>query len=149
MGPVSLGLTPSNAVFRSCWVVLAWAVGAGLSTETAFRGRTSNRGIGCVNAWTPNRGLRGKQVGMEESSAYALRANGLSPFCNTSVPAVVNSPILIRSRRETCPCDHAFRISARFLRAFTGSLTRALEALPGRYISRLSLSHRLSACYWF
>src|SRR2546426_4549015 len=148
MGPVSPGLTPSKAVFRRCWVVLARAVGAGLSTETASRGRTSNRGIGCVNAWTPNRGLRGKPVGMEESSAYALGANGLRPFLNATTPLAVKSPILIRSRRDTCPCDHAFRISARFRRAFSASLTRALDALPGRYISRLSLSHRLSACYW-
>src|SRR3989454_4593463 len=134
MGPVSPDLTPSNAGFRTCCVVLAWAVGAGLSAETGVRGKTSKRGMGCVNAWTPNSGLRGRPVGMEESSAYALRANGLNPFCNTSAPDAVKSPILIRSRRETCPCDHAFRISARLRRAFSASLTRALDAFPGRYI---------------
>src|SRR5256886_7807669 len=131
MGPLSPGRTPSNVVFRSCWVVLAWAVGAGLSVETGFRCRTSKRGMGWVNAWTPNSGLRGSPVGI---AAYALRANGLSPFCNTSAPDAVKSPILIRSRRDTWPCDHAFRISARFRRAFSASLTRALDAFPGRYI---------------
>src|SRR5713226_8976712 len=146
MGPVSPGRTPSNAVFRSCWVVLACAVGAGLSAETELRGRTSKRGMGCVNAWTPNSGLRGRPVGIEES-AYALGAKGLSPFFNTSVPAVVKSPILIRSRRETCPCDHAFRISARFLRAFSASFTRALDAFPGRYIASL-LAALTRHCYW-
>src|SRR5436309_13135528 len=90
--------------------------------------------MGCVNGCTPNRGLRGNPVGMPESSANALRANGLSPFLSVSAPAAVNNPILIRSRRETCPRDHAFRISARFLRAFSASLTRALDAFPGRYI---------------
>src|SRR6266705_2840908 len=92
--------------------------------------------MGWVNGWTPNRGLRGNPVGMEEeSSAYALGANGLSPFLKAIAPPAVKSPILIRSRRETCPCDHAFRISARFRRAFSASLTRAFDALPGRYIA--------------
>src|SRR3989475_6240850 len=71
---------------------------------------------------------------MEESSAYALGANGLRPFLNATTPLAVKSPILMRSRRDTCPCDHAFRISARFRRAFSASLTRALDAFPGRYI---------------
>src|SRR5437016_7598715 len=134
MGPVSPGLTPSNAGFRTCCAVLAWAVGAGLSAESGVRGKTSKRGMGCVNAWTPNSGLRGRPVGMEESSAYALRANGLSPFFNTSVPAAVKSPSLMRSRRESRPCDHACRISARFRRAFSASLIRARDAFKGRYI---------------
>jgi hypothetical protein len=51
----------------------------------------------------------------------------------TIVPAAVNNPILIKSRRETCPVDHAFRISLRFLWAFSASRNRALEALPERY----------------
>src|SRR5262249_28863939 len=111
-----------------------WAVGAGLRAETGIRGKTSKRGIGCVNGWTPNSGLRGRPVGMEESSAYALRANGLSPFFNTSAPAAVKSPNFIRSRRESRPCDHACRISARFRRAFSASLTLAPDAFCGRYI---------------
>src|SRR5437879_10805917 len=87
--------------------------------------------MGCVNAWTLNSGLRGKPVGTDP---YALGANGLRPFLKASTPPAVKNPILIRSRRETCPCDHAFRISARFLRAFSASLTRALDAFPRRYI---------------
>src|ERR1043166_2823051 len=145
MGPVSPDRTPSNAVFRGCWVVLAWAVGAGLSAEIGLRGSTSKRGMACVNGWTPNSGLRGNPVGMEESSAYALRTNGLNPFFNTIAPAAVNSPILNRSRRETCPCDPALRISARFLRAFSASLSRAFDALPGRYMRASPLSEILAS----
>src|SRR5438094_3301590 len=63
MGPVSPGVTPSSAGLNTCGVWLAWAVGAGFGVAIAFRGRTSQRGIGCVNAWTPNTGLRGKAVG--------------------------------------------------------------------------------------
>src|SRR5262249_16907319 len=133
MGPVSPAFTPSNAVLSGCWVVLAWAVGAGLSAESGFRGRTSKRGMGWVKAWTlGGRGLGGNPVGM--LSAKALRANGLRPFCTINVPAVGNSPILIRSRRETWPWGHALRISRRFLWAFSASLSRALEALRERYI---------------
>src|SRR5215813_14007177 len=71
---------------------------------------------------------------MEESSAYALCANGLSPLFNTIVPAAVKSPSFISSRRERRPCDHSRRISKRFRRAFSASLTRALDAFNGRYI---------------
>src|SRR5262249_40400494 len=70
----------------------------------------------------------------EESSAYALCANGLSPFLSTIVPAAVKTPSFIIPRRESRPCDHACRISARFRRAFSASLTRALDALHGRYM---------------
>ena len=40
------------------------AVGAGTSVDTARRGSTSKRGIGCVNACTPKSGLGGRPVGM-------------------------------------------------------------------------------------
>src|SRR5919199_1925328 len=86
IGPVSPGLTPSSAVFRSCWVVLASAVRAGLSVETGTRGSTSKRSIGCVNGWTPNSGLAGKPVGMFEF-ANALRANGVRPFFKMTAAA--------------------------------------------------------------
>src|SRR5438067_12514533 len=82
IGPVSPALTPSSAGFRGCWVVLACAVGAGLSVETALRGKTSKRGMGWVNGCTPKSGLRGAPVGMD---AYALGANTLSPLVMTSV----------------------------------------------------------------
>src|SRR2546425_2778703 len=132
LGPVSPGRTPSSRGSRRCrWVSSTWAKGAGFSADTGLRGRTSKRGMGCVNAWPLNSGLRGQPVG---TAPYALGANGLRPFLKASAPPAVKSPILIRSRRETCPCDHAFRISARFLRAFSASLTRALDALHGRYI---------------
>src|SRR5918911_738121 len=102
IGPVSPALTPSNAVFKGCWVVLASAVGAGCRVETGLRGRTSNRSIGWVNGWTPNSGLGGRPVGMFES-AKALLANGLRPFFTMMVPAAVNSPSLTKSRREIWP----------------------------------------------
>src|SRR5262249_23944019 len=115
-----------------------------INDEIGLRGRTSKRGMGCVNGCTPNSGLRGNPVGMEEPSAYALRANGLSPFLSAITPLAVKSPILIRSRREICPCDHAFRISARLRRAFSASRTRARDAFPGRYIASLP-GHRFDA----
>src|SRR5262245_10371289 len=74
---------------------------------------------------------------MEESSAYALRANGERPCFSTIVPAAVKSPSFMRSRRDRPPCDHACRISARLRRAFSASLTRALDAFTGRYIPSL------------
>ena len=134
MGPVSPAATPSSAGFRGCCVVLAWAVGAGLSVETALRGKTSNRGMGCVNGWTPNSGLDGAPVGMD---AYALGANTLSPFVMTRVPAADMRPMRIRSRRETCPSQNALTISARFFRAFSASRSRALDAFRGRYTTIL------------
>src|SRR5258706_6776631 len=63
MGPVSPGLTPSSAGLRGCWVELASAVGAGFRAAIGLRDNTSKPGIGSVNAWTPNNGLRGKPVG--------------------------------------------------------------------------------------
>src|SRR5439155_1226012 len=132
LGPVSPGRTPSRRGSRRCRLVSStWANGAGFNADTGLRGRTSKRGIGWVNAWTLNSGLRGRPVG---TAPYALGANGLRPFLKASAPPAVKTPILIRSRRETCPCDHAFRISARFLQAFSASLTRALDAFVGRYI---------------
>src|SRR6266852_65631 len=133
MGPVSPGRTPSSAVFSGCWVALASAVGAGLRVETALRGKTSKRGMGWVNGWTPKSGLRGAPVGMD---AYALGANTLSPLVMTRVPAAVMRPMRIRSRRETCPSQNAFTISARFLRAFSASRKRAFDAFRGRYTLR-------------
>jgi len=82
--------------------VFACAVGAGFKTATGSRGNTSKRGIGVENAATPNNGLGGSPVGMLES-ANALRANGLSPLIGIIRPALVNNPILIKSRRLTCP----------------------------------------------
>src|ERR1700704_258100 len=132
MGPVSPGLTPSNAGLRSCWVVLACAVGAGLKVAIAFRRNTSKRGIGCVNAWTPNSGLRGKPVG---TLAYALRTNGFRPFFQRSMPPTVNNPHLNRSRRVTCPSASALMISWRFRRAFCASFIRSFDALLERNIN--------------
>src|SRR5215217_3809357 len=124
IGPVP----PPSAGSTGCCVVFAWAVGAGVKTETGCRGNTSKRGIGVENACTPNKGLGGSPVGMLES-ANALRAKGLSPLIGTSRPAPVNSPILIKSRRETCPWECALMISQRFFRAFSASRSRALDAL--------------------
>src|SRR5258706_12115220 len=132
MGPVSPGVTPSSAVFNSCWVWLAWAVGAGFRVPIAFRGNTSKRGIGCVNAWTPKSGLRGKPVG---TLAYALRTKGFRPFFQRSMPPTVNNPHLNRSRRVTCPSASALMISWRFLRAFCASLIRSFDALLERNIN--------------
>src|SRR5690242_246026 len=91
IGPVP----PPSAGSTGCDVVFACAVGAGLNAATGFRGKTSKRGIGVLNAVTPNSGLAGIPVGILES-ANALRANGLRPLIGTSRPALVNSPILIR-----------------------------------------------------
>src|SRR5215216_4639127 len=123
IGPVP----PPSAGSTGCCVVFAWAVGAGFKTETGLRGNTSKRGIGAENACTPNNGLGGSPVGMLEL-ANALRANGLRPLIGISRPVPVNSPILIRSRRETCPWECAWMISQRFLRAFSASRNRAFEA---------------------
>jgi len=90
--------------------------------------------MGAVNGWTPNVGLGDKPVGMP---AKTLGANGLRPFFMMMVPAAVNNPHLTRSRRDICPVDHAFRISWRFLRAFSASLSLALDAFGGRYIAAL------------
>src|SRR6266852_4865149 len=139
MGPVSPGRTPSSAVFSGCWVALASAVGAGLRVETALRGKTSKRGMGWVNGWTPKSGLRGAPVGMD---AYALGANTLSPLVMTRVPAAVMRPMRIRSRRETCPSQNALTIPARFFRAFSASRIRAFDAFRGRYTAIL-LCHAL------
>ena len=123
IGPVP----PPSAGSTGCCVVFAWAVGAGFKTETGFRGNTSKRGIACEKAVAVNSGLGGSPVGMLES-ANALRANGLRPLIGISRPADVNNPILIRSRRETCPWECAWMISHRFLRACSASRKRAFEA---------------------
>src|SRR5438270_1603355 len=68
------------------------------------------------------------------TAARALRANGLRPFFKMMAPAAVNSPILMSSRRETCPCDKAAMISWRFLRAFSASRSRAFDSFVERYI---------------
>src|SRR6476469_1199259 len=62
-------------------------------------------------------------------SANALRANGLRPLIGIIRPAPVNNPILIKSRRLTCPWECALIISQRFFRAFSASRNRAFEAL--------------------
>src|ERR1051326_2789326 len=128
-GRPSIGpMPPPSAGSTGCCVVFAWAVGAGFKTETGFRGNTSKRGIGCEKAVVLlSNGLGGSPVGMLES-AYALRANGLRPLIGSSRPALVNNPILIRSRRETCPCEYALMISCRFFRACSASRKRAFEA---------------------
>src|SRR5215217_86541 len=123
IGPVP----PPSAGSTGCWVVFAWAVGAGVNTETGCRGNTSKRGIGVENACTPNNGLGGSPVGMLEE-ANALRANGLRPLMGISRPADVNNPILIRSRRETCPWECALIMSHRSFRACSASRKRAFEA---------------------
>jgi hypothetical protein len=103
-------------------------VGAGVKAATGIRGNTSKRGIGVEKAVVLfSNGLGGSPVGMLES-ANALRANGLRPLIGTSRPAEVNNPILIRSRRETCPWELAWIISQRFLRACSASRKRAFEA---------------------
>ena len=127
IGPVP----PPSAGSTGCGVVFAWAVGAGVKTETGCRGNTSKRGIGVENGCTPNNGLGGSPVGMLES-ANALRAKGLSPLIGTIRPAPVNRPILINSRRETCPWECALMISQRFFRAFSASRSRALEAFDDK-----------------
>jgi hypothetical protein len=43
-------------------LVLASAVGAGFKDVIGFRGKTSKRGIGCVNRSAPNSGLGGTPV---------------------------------------------------------------------------------------
>src|SRR5262249_9196208 len=64
--------------------------------------------------------------------------NGLSPLLCAMTPADVNKPHLISSRRVTCLCDSALRISQRFLRAFSASRTRALDAFLERKIDIFS-----------
>src|SRR5712692_2951000 len=78
IGPVP----PPRAGSTVCWVVLACAIGAGTSVETAFRGNTSKRGIGCENFVIPNVGLGGRPVGT--LSATASGANTQSPAATTS-----------------------------------------------------------------
>jgi hypothetical protein len=108
--------------------VFASAVGAGVKAATGIRGNTSKRGIAVEKAVVLfSNGLGGSPVGMLES-ANALRANGLSPLIGTNSPALVNKPILIRSRRETCPWEFAWIISHLFRRACSASRKRAFEA---------------------
>ena len=96
MGPVP----PPNAASTGCCVVLACAVGAGFSVETAFRGRTSNRGMGCENGVTPKVGLGDSPVGTSNPKqrvlkllARALGTKGLRPPMGAKSPALVKSPI--------------------------------------------------------
>ncbi|PYR04844.1 MAG: hypothetical protein DMG00_22605 [Acidobacteria bacterium] len=106
-------------------------MGAGFNVATALRGRTSNRGIGWLNGWTPKSGLGGAPVGIP--SAYTLLAKGLNPLIGSSSPPAVMTPHLIKSRREICPVEYAFTISRRLFRAFSASLSRALDAFGERY----------------
>jgi hypothetical protein len=88
----------------------------------------SKRGMGVEKAVVLfSNGLGGSPVGILES-ANALRANGLRPPMGSIRPAPVNNPILIRSRRETCPWVFALIISHRFFRACSASRKRAFEA---------------------
>src|SRR5262249_13367955 len=88
------------------------------------RGRTSKRYRGCVNGWTPNSGLGGVPVGI---CPKALRAKGLKPWIGAHRPPAVMRPHLTISRRGICPWDQASIISARVLRAFSASLSRAFS----------------------
>jgi hypothetical protein len=108
---------------------LASAVGVGFRDETAFRSRTSKRGIGWLNGPTPNRGLSGTPLA---ASAEALDTNGLSPPIGASRPVPVKRPNLRRSRRETRPHESSLTISARFFRACSASRMRAFDAFHGR-----------------
>jgi hypothetical protein len=108
-------------------VVFAWAVGAGVKALTGIRGNISNRGIAWLKGVAVNSGLGGSPVGMLDD-ANALRPNGLRPLIGSIRPADVNNPILIRSRRETCPWDCAFKMSHRSFRACSASRKRAFEA---------------------
>src|SRR5262245_3771048 len=72
-------------------------------------------------------------------SAKALRTNGLRPCFARMRPPALNRPHLSRSRRLICPSASAFRISRRFLRAFSASLIRAFDDFGGRYM-RISSS---------
>src|SRR5229473_4271738 len=87
MGPggrPSIGpLPPPSAGSTGCCVWLDCAVGAGTSVETAFRGSTSKRGIGCENFVMLNVGLGGRPVGT--LSATASGANAHSPAAMTSI----------------------------------------------------------------
>src|SRR3954451_24530089 len=139
MGPVSPALTPSSVGSSGIWVVLAWAVGAGFKAPTGRRGSTSKRGMGCVNAWTPNSGLRGKPVGI---APHELLTNGLRPLFATITPPALNRPHLSNSRREIWPSASALLISRRFARAFCASLNRDFDVLIGRYMDGLLLRPR-------
>src|SRR6266446_6494211 len=132
MGPVSPATTPSSAGFSGCCVSLDCAIGDGFRNVNGFglRAKTSKRGMGVEKSCTPKSGLDGKPVGIE--SAYALRTNGLNPCFMASTPPAVKRPHFRRSRREICPWDQALRISRRFLRAFSASLSRFLDALLER-----------------
>ena len=137
IGPVRPVCPPTSLGSSGCCVWLACACGAGLNDDTGFRWKTSKRGIGCVNGRTPKSGLLGKPVGMPLPPlrvpkllvvcAFKGRTNGLSPPIGATIPAEVKSPHFTRSRRDTCPCDSALLISARFLRAFSASLILPLS----------------------
>src|SRR5699024_8324997 len=128
-GRPSIGhVPPPSAGSTGCCVWFDCAVGAGVKEATGIRGNTSIRGIGVEKSVVLfSNGLGGSPVGMLEL-AKALRANGLSPLIGSIRPALVNSPILIRSRRETCPWVFALIISHLFFLACSASRKRAFEA---------------------
>src|SRR5215470_7788749 len=141
IGPVP----PPSAGSTGCCVWFDCAVGAGVKEATGIRGNTSKRGIGVEKAVVLfSNGLGGSPVGMLES-ANALRANGLRPLIGSIRPALVNNPILIRSRRETWPWVFALIISQRFLRAFSASRNRAFDALGDKKKFRSGICISL---YW-
>src|SRR5678815_399348 len=105
----------------------------------------SKRGIAAEKAVVLFKsGLGGSPVGMLED-ANALRPNGLRPLIGSIRPADVNNPILIRSRRETCPWEFALIMSHRSLRACSASRKRAFEAFGDK---KKFLSDIVSR-YWY
>src|SRR5260221_833466 len=144
IGPVP----PPSRGSTGCCVVLAAAWGAGFSVEPVFRRSTSKRGMAAENAGTPKVGLGDIPVGTSNPKqpllklvvwAWALRTNGLKPPMGANTPAVVNRPMRTSSRREILPCDKAFTISARFLRAFSAFLSLALSLFSERQNRSLQL----------
>src|SRR5438128_450166 len=70
----------------------------------------------------------------------ALDTKGFRPPIGASRPALVNSPNLIRSRRETRPHDSSRTISARLLLAFSAAFTRAFDAFADRNIPAIDVA---------
>jgi hypothetical protein len=125
MGPVP----PPSTAGTGCCVWFDSAVGVGVSAVTGVRCSTSKRSIGCEKGWAPNSGLAGAPVGMLSARALpALPTNGLRPWIGAMTPAAVTRPSFTRSRRESCPCDRAFTISARSFCAFCASRSRLPRA---------------------
>src|SRR5436305_7895522 len=149
MGPVVPAGKP-NPASSTCGVILACAVGAGFNVDTAFRFSRSKRGMACENAGTPKVGLFAIPVGMLNPKqrvpllkvlvcACNGRTNGFKPPIGANTPAAVNRPIRTSSLRETLPCERAFTISARFLRAFSASLSLRLSLFSESQNSSLRL----------